>query len=178
MSATDPLATVWDALERHGCDPHGQPHDFRARCPGHGGDGIDSLHVRVGADLRVVLWCFAHQCDAKDIVAALGLQMGDLFPAGHRSARRRQLAAAKRSDFTGPARTLANVLKALCELGEERWSGEIVCDCPYCGSENTRLVVSGNPNHRPYVHCREENCTAETFQQALAGRLNDRTEAK
>ena len=28
MSATDPLQTVWDALERRGCFPHGQPYNF------------------------------------------------------------------------------------------------------------------------------------------------------
>ena len=75
MSATGPLATVWGALDRHGCEPHGEAWDFRARCPAHNGGNRDALHVSVGAGGRAVLRCFAHQCAAERIVAALELSM-------------------------------------------------------------------------------------------------------
>jgi hypothetical protein len=82
----DPLQAVWDALDRHGCQPHGKPHDFRACCPGHDGDNREALHVSVGADGQALVWCFVG-CDADTVVAALGLTMADLFPLGHRRAR-------------------------------------------------------------------------------------------
>ena len=54
---SDPLGMVWDALEVGGYGPHGQPHDFRARCPGHDGDNATSLHVArgTGGGARLVL---------------------------------------------------------------------------------------------------------------------------
>ena len=72
--SSDPLRLLWDALDAQGYGPRGKPHDFRARCPGHGGDNPrTSLRVGIGADGRAVLWCHAHQCDVQAITAALGL---------------------------------------------------------------------------------------------------------
>ena len=85
---SDPLRLVWDALEAHGCQPHGKPYEFRARCPSHNGDNPTSLSVRIGADGRAAPWCDAHQCDEETITAALGLRVADLFPAGHHRGRR------------------------------------------------------------------------------------------
>src|SRR4051812_40949400 len=48
MIGPDPLDTVWAALDAAGYDPHGQEHDFRARCPGHDGENRDALHVSEG----------------------------------------------------------------------------------------------------------------------------------
>jgi hypothetical protein len=175
MSACDPLRTVWDALEGLGYQPHGNPYDFRSRCPAHQGANRESLHVGAGVDGRALLHCLAHHCDVERIVAAVGLVVADLFPAGHRNARRRQLRDARRADFAGNARTLANVVKALEELGDH-WRGEVVCDCPMCGRPNARLVVPSCREHRPYLHC-EAACTAGMFSEALAGRLEDRREA-
>ena len=77
---TNPLATMWDALEHAGCGPHGKPFDYRAQCPIHG-ENPDALHVIEGVDSRVVLYCHARKCAPEDIVAAVGLTMSDLFPA-------------------------------------------------------------------------------------------------
>ena len=48
-----------------------------ARCPAHE-DRTASLSVAAGEDGRVLLNCFGG-CDAADVVAAVGLEMGDLF---------------------------------------------------------------------------------------------------
>jgi hypothetical protein len=63
-----------------------------AKCPAHK-DRRASLSVRELDDGRVLLHCFA-QCDVASVVAALGLQMEDLFPprevtAGGRPPERR-----------------------------------------------------------------------------------------
>ncbi|MGZ4172653.1 MAG: hypothetical protein ACXVRN_14925, partial [Solirubrobacteraceae bacterium] len=81
----DPLRTVYDALERAGCQPRGPQHKFTARCPAHD-DRNASLSVGVGADGRALIWCHAG-CPTEDVVATLDLAWGDLFPAGHRHAR-------------------------------------------------------------------------------------------
>ena len=54
------------------------PHSWIACCPAHG-DKSPSLSVREADDGRWLLHCFAG-CDAHDIVAALGLEITDLFP--------------------------------------------------------------------------------------------------
>src|SRR5689334_4577567 len=119
MTALDPLHTLWDALERRDCDPHGDLHNFRARCPAHQGANREALHVTEGCDRRALLHCFAHGCDPDRIVAALDLTTSDLFPAGHRRGRRRPMPAAKRTDLTGAARAVADVLAALEVIGHE-----------------------------------------------------------
>ncbi|MBI3910614.1 MAG: hypothetical protein HY320_06745 [Armatimonadetes bacterium] len=51
---------------------------WMARCPAHD-DGRASLSLGEGGDGRVLLKCFAG-CETPAIVAALGLEMSDLFP--------------------------------------------------------------------------------------------------
>lgn len=169
MSATTPLATVWDALETHGCGPHGLAYDFRARCAGHDGEGGDSLHVTEGADGRVLLHCFAHNCEPERILEPLGLGVADLFPAGHRHARRRRVEPVKRSDLTGNARVIANTLGALERLGVP-WQATVTTDCPYCRSPGAYLRTT--TNSEPFADC-PAGCTTREFTQALAGRLLD-----
>lgn len=109
--ATDPLQTVRDALERHGCAPRGPEHKFTAQCPAHD-DHAPSLSVREGADGRALLYCFAG-CDTAAVIGALGLRWPDLFPPGHRHAPRSAILAP-------PAATrepVDLVLEALRELG-------------------------------------------------------------
>ena len=101
---SDPVQLVRGALEVAGCRPHGRSYDFRARCPAHDGENRESLHASVGADGRAVLYCFARQCPAEDICGALGLTVADLFPPGHRYARRLPLRPVKRADFSGSPR--------------------------------------------------------------------------
>jgi hypothetical protein len=166
---SDPLRVVWDALATHGHEPHGQPSNFRARCPGHDGENSSALGVAEGADGRVMLHCFAHRCQCEQIVKAIGLSMVDLFPAGHHRARRRQLPPAKREELDGSARTVTNVLAALEQL-RAPWTAEIRADCPFCGSPHANLVVPSRPEQKPFVHC-EAGCSARMFIEALAGRV-------
>lgn len=49
-----------------------------AKCPSHD-DRTASLSVAEGDDGKVLLHCFA-MCGIGDVVSALGLQLGDLFP--------------------------------------------------------------------------------------------------
>ena len=50
---------------------------YQARCPAHQ-DRHPSLSIREADDGRVLLFCFAG-CATPDVVAALGLEMSDLF---------------------------------------------------------------------------------------------------
>src|SRR6266581_4076355 len=61
----------------NGARPSG-PGQWAALCPAHD-DRNPSLSVSTGDDGRVLLRCFAG-CSAEQIVAALGLEMSDLFP--------------------------------------------------------------------------------------------------
>jgi hypothetical protein len=51
---------------------------YLAPCPAHK-DRSPSLSIRVTDDQRILLHCFAGCC-VEDVVAAIGLTMGDLFP--------------------------------------------------------------------------------------------------
>ena len=71
-----------------------------ARCPAHD-DGSPSLSVRETDDGTVLLHCFA-QCPAGDVLAAVGMELGELFP--------RRYASPPKSRFerrTGPKDALA-----------------------------------------------------------------------
>ena len=54
------------------------PGRWMARCPAHEDRG-PSLSVRELDDGRLLLHCFA-QCETGDVLAAVGLSLGDLFP--------------------------------------------------------------------------------------------------
>lgn len=58
---------------------------WRARCPAHGGENPSALSIRELDDGRVLVNCFGG-CSSQDVVEAVGLTLGDLFPdrpAGH-----------------------------------------------------------------------------------------------
>jgi hypothetical protein len=182
---SDPLQLVWDALHARDCQPHGALHDFRARCPAHDGENPDALHVSARADGSPRFWCFAHQCEYEQIARAIGIELRDLFPAGHHRARRRRLLDARRADFTGHARTFANVLAGL-EIVGVGWYLELRCDCPYCGS--AAAVLQASPGFM-LLSCPGDDyaerlgytaCTLDQFTQALAGRVEEqrRTETE
>jgi hypothetical protein len=172
MAVSDPLRTLWDALEGHGCRPRGEPYEFRARCPAHEGDNPTALQMAVGADGRALLWCHAHQCDVQAITATLGLQVADLFPDGHPRGRRYPLRPVMRSDFDGAAHKVANVLYALEQLDEE-WTLMLTCRCPYCGKYGLWLRAT---DERVNVDC-SGGCGPEEFTQALLGLLAKKEEA-
>lgn len=82
---SSPVARVASALSAAKCSPRPAQGGFVARCPvpGHGqgrGDRNPSLKVSEGVDGRALMHCHA-ECDTEDVVAALGLQMTDLYPA-------------------------------------------------------------------------------------------------
>ena len=52
---------------------------WMSRCPAHNGDGR-SLAVSVKEQGTILIHCFAHNCEAGDILAAVGMTVGDLFP--------------------------------------------------------------------------------------------------
>lgn len=161
---SDQLRIVWDALDVGGYGPHGQLHDFRARCPGHDGENRDALHISAGAGGIVLLCCFAHGCSTDEIVEPLGLRTRDLFPLDPGDSGRR-LRAARREDFTGNARVAANALAALEQLGEPwalaLWLGE----CPNCERQHLQLSISSTGE--PRVYC-GRGCDVGMVAQALA----------
>jgi hypothetical protein len=157
---------VWDALERRGYGPHGQPHDFRSRCPGHHGDGSNALHVTVASDGTVLLHCFSHGCSIEDIVEPLGLRLRDLFPADQRYSAR--LYTARRQDFTGNAQTVADVLLAYQRLGLDCRVSIAPDECPDCESPHPLLVI--DLAGEPFVHC-QRGCSPEAFTGGLADRV-------
>ncbi|MDR2219748.1 MAG: DNA primase [Methylobacillus sp.] len=55
-------------------------HSWRACCPAHQGANPTSLSVTETADGMVLVRCHAHECSIADIVAAVGLEVSDLFP--------------------------------------------------------------------------------------------------
>jgi len=56
----------------------GRNGNWTACCPAHG-DGSPSLAIRHNEDGRILLHCFAG-CDVNQIVTAVGMDLGDLFP--------------------------------------------------------------------------------------------------
>ena len=164
---SDPFQIVWDALDAGSYGPHGRLREFRSRCSGHDGDNPDALHVWDNGDGSVRLWCHAHGCTVEDILEPLSLRVRDLFPVDLGDTGRR-LRTARREDFTGNARTLANVLLALQQLGA-RWSGALWLDeCPNCQWHWAQLSIGSTGE--PKVSC-QRGCDLRMFNQALANRL-------
>lgn len=73
-----------------------QPGQWSTRCPAHADKG-PSLSVRETPEGSVLLHCFAG-CEAAEIVAAMGLEMHDLYPPRDRP--------------TGTPKKIANLLTA------------------------------------------------------------------
>jgi 5S rRNA maturation endonuclease (ribonuclease M5) len=65
-------------LQSRGLSPRRSGTGWQARCAGHD-DSNASLSISTGADGRILLKCHAG-CSAENIVTALGLTLGDLFP--------------------------------------------------------------------------------------------------
>ena len=70
-----PLENILSRLEK---PRQRQPGQWSARCPAHADKG-PSLSVRESTDGSVLIHCFAG-CGAAEIVAAMGLELHDLFP--------------------------------------------------------------------------------------------------
>jgi hypothetical protein len=174
MTASNPLVTVWSALEAGGYEPHGQAWNFRSRCPAHKGDHPGTLSVSPGADGRALVHCHAHACSAQEITAALGLDVCDLFPDARRLAVHHAVHHASRADFRGPARDIADMVYALDRLGKD-WRAELILQCPACGSGSGLFVASSR--HASFMSC-EGACTVQKVSQVLAGQFADRRAAR
>lgn len=96
----DVLLSKLDGVRRTGSET------WIARCPAHA-DKRPSLSIRETTDGRVLLHCWTG-CSAGDVVAAVGLQLGDLFPPRERGRPDHQFAHGERRPF--PA---ADVLRAV-----------------------------------------------------------------
>ena len=74
-----PIERVREELEDY-AEKNGE---IRTRCPRHNGNSGTSLNIREGDGGRVLLHCFGG-CDHREILDALGLEEGDLFPPSPR----------------------------------------------------------------------------------------------
>lgn len=52
---------------------------WMSRCPAHNGEG-QSLAITDKDNGYILIHCFAHECEVSDILAAVGMSVGDLFP--------------------------------------------------------------------------------------------------
>ncbi len=75
---TTPTDRILSALADRNCDPKRNGKGWSARCPAHE-DRRPSLSIGEGDDGCCLLDCKAG-CDTKDVVAAIGCTMADLFP--------------------------------------------------------------------------------------------------
>jgi hypothetical protein len=72
MSATDILIARLDGVRKRGAK------GWLCKCPAHD-DGTPSLTIREAADGTILIHCFAG-CDPNDVLAAVGMNIRDLFP--------------------------------------------------------------------------------------------------
>jgi hypothetical protein len=85
---------------------------FRARCPAHDGDSPDTLSIIEGRDRDgnpcTLLHCFAHNCDVKEICAALGIGVANLFVIHPDYARETRNQERSRTPAIAHLRTIQN----------------------------------------------------------------------
>ena len=107
-------ATLLDRLQGVRATGLGQ---WTARCPAHA-DRSPSLSVRELADGQVLVHCFAG-CGAAEVLAAVGLEFGELFPE-RREEPMRHVAMPDRWALTVLARESLVVGLAASEIAEGR----------------------------------------------------------
>lgn len=74
----NPIDKVLQALDQHGKQPFKRGKGWRALCPAHD-DHHPSLDITETPTGKVLLKCWSHDCNVKQITAAIGLSVGDLF---------------------------------------------------------------------------------------------------
>lgn len=167
--ATDPMQGMWDALATADCQPQGDLHDFGAVCPVHRGERRN-LKVTEASDGRVLLKCFARDCDWRGIVGALGLDGRALFPVGHSSGPRAKPSPLKPRPLSQGAAFIDSLT-----LAGYRWTAAVLLgECPYCGAEHCVLRVSDAPGASDgrfvvRVDC-SDGCGADDVRRAVETR--------
>lgn len=102
------LEKIIDAIE--GAKPSNSAHtSFKAPCPAHS-DKTPSLKIDELPDGRILLHCFAG-CSALEILDAIGMNWGDLFPEDQPNnmpypADKRAVARSNRTPYVNPVKEL------------------------------------------------------------------------
>ncbi len=73
-----PVEKVLGKLRERRCEPKRSGESYMAKCPAHD-DQSPSLSVSEGTDGRALVYCFGG-CKTEQVVSALGLEIGELFP--------------------------------------------------------------------------------------------------
>lgn len=117
---------------------------WRARCPAHDGKNRDVLSVGETNDGTVLVKCF-HGCSAAEVVAAVGLELHDLFPPSDWQATGAHAARPRRPRVDWPALILATERDLLlCKIVLHKVSTRQAIDdvdAAACGSAATRVLV-------------------------------------
>jgi hypothetical protein len=108
------------------------PSRWVALCPSHS-DRNASLSIRETDDTRVLINCFAG-CGAHEIVAALGLEMSDLFP--DRSTDHRVKPERRPFPASDVLRCIKNETMTLASLGVSMLNGQ------FTEADRERLIVA------------------------------------
>jgi hypothetical protein len=133
MSAVDLVLERLENVKRSGAG-------FVARCPAHE-DRTASLTIHEGDDGRVLIHCHAG-CGAGEIVAAIGLQLRDLFADTDRGGVGASIPPRRRATAQHPGCTLAQYVEAK-RLPEDFLKGMGVAQMSYLGTPAVRLPYLG-----------------------------------
>ena len=130
MSAADKLLSRLDSVRR-------SSKGWTARCPAHP-DRTASLSIAEGDEGRTLVHCFAG-CAAADVVAAVGLELADLFPERIRDTS--PMARHQRREYAQAAQARA----AISALAQEATivliaAGDVLADKPLDWMDYCRLV--------------------------------------
>lgn len=112
-----PTEKVIAALADHGCEPRQYGSGWSAKCPVHD-DRRPSLSIGEGDDGRALLDC-KKGCPTGDVVAAVGLEMSDLFPAKSTTPKPRSNGKPARKTFATAREAIATLDKAM--VREQGW---------------------------------------------------------
>jgi hypothetical protein len=116
-----PAALLLGRLERVRENSPGQ---WLALCPAHA-DRNPSLSVRELDDGQILLHCFAG-CPAADVMAAVGLDLADLFPNG--GADSRPVARGRRWDWRGLLLALNREVHVVVAVAQDLQAGRSLPD--------------------------------------------------
>ena len=115
---------------------------WRARCPAHDGKNRDVLSIGETNDGTVLIKCF-HGCTAAEVVAAVGLELHDLFPPSEWQTTGEHAARPRRPRVDWPALILAAERDLLlCKIALHKIAtGKPIADidAAACGAAATRV---------------------------------------